>query len=76
MAGGESTTGYVRAPSPEEAVAPFAGALTLLSEGGGQHTRVHGLLGDGIIVRTFEVTKRKDGWWPEGFSECSTEATP
>lgn len=63
-------------PTPEEAVAPFADALTLVSEGGGSHVKVHGIRADGTVERIFEVTKREDGWWPDRYGECSEPTTP
>lgn len=59
-------------PSPEEAVAPFAGALTLVAQEGGGGTAVLGLRADGTVFRVFEVTARDDGWWPDGYRECSS----
>jgi hypothetical protein len=63
-------------PSPAEAVAPFADGLTLVSEGGARHARVHALRLDGTVVRIFDVTKREDGWWPDRYGECSEVAAP
>lgn len=57
-------------PSPEEAVAPFAGALTLVAQERGGGTTVLGLRADGTVFRVFEVTEREDGWWPDGYREC------
>ena len=57
--------------SPEEAVAPFAGALTLVAQERDGGTRVLGLRADDTVFRVFDVTKRGDGWWPDGYTECS-----
>jgi len=57
-------------PSPEEAVAPYAGALELASRDVDGDTVVLGLRQDGTIFRTYHVRKRADGWWPDGYSEC------
>src|SRR5688572_8766476 len=57
--------------SPEEAVAPFAGALTLVAQERDGRTKVLGLRADKTVFRVFEVTKREDGWWPDGYQECS-----
>lgn len=58
-------------PSPEEAVAPFAGALTLAAHERDGGTTVLGLRADETVFRVFKVTKRDDGWWPDGYRECS-----
>ncbi len=57
-------------PSPEEAVAPYAGALELVAERVGGSTIVAGLRRDGSVFRVFRVTGRSDGWWPDGYAEC------
>ena len=59
-------------PTPEEAVAPYAGALTLVAHTGDEGTTVLGLRGDGSVFRVFDVTERDDGWWPDGYRECSS----
>lgn len=63
-------------PTPQDAVAPFAAALDLATEGEGENTRVHGLREDGTVARTFDVTRHEDGWWPDGWRECTIPATP
>lgn len=57
-------------PSPLEAVAPHAGTLDLASRVVDGEIVVIGLRQDGSIVRTYDVTERADGWWPDGYSEC------
>ncbi|GAA1435189.1 hypothetical protein GCM10009641_30700 [Mycobacterium cookii] len=57
-------------PSPEEAVATYAGALELASREVNGDTVVVGLRQDGSIFRTYHVSQRADGWWPDGYSEC------
>lgn len=57
-------------PSPEEAVAPYAGAMELASRAIDGDTVVVGLRQDGSIFRMYHVSKRADGWWPDGYSEC------
>lgn len=57
-------------PGPEQAVAPYAGALELASREINGDTVVLGLRQDGSIFRTYHVRKRADGWWPDGYSEC------
>lgn len=57
-------------PSPEEAVAPYAGALELVAEQVDGSTIVVGLIRDGTVFRVYQVTKRSDGWWPDGYAEC------
>lgn len=59
-------------PTPEEAVAPYAGALTLMAQRGPKATTVLGLRADGSLVRVFDVSKGDDGWWPDGYRECSS----
>ena len=58
-------------PTPEEAVVPFAGALTLVVLERDGKTEVLGLKPDGTVFRVFQVTKQKDGWWADGYRECS-----
>jgi hypothetical protein len=57
-------------PSPEEAVAPYAGALKLAVRKIDGGTIVVGLRRDDSVFRVFRVTERADGWWPDGYSEC------
>lgn len=57
--------------TPEEAVAPFAGALTLVTQQRDGEDVVLGLRADGTVFREYSVTKHKDGWWPDGYQECS-----
>lgn len=56
----------------EEAVAPYADSLELVSHGGDAGMIVVALRGDGTVVRIFDATKREDGWWPDGYRECSS----
>lgn len=58
-------------PTPRQAVAPHAGALTLVVQESAGDTTVFGLRDDGSVFRAFQVTKRDDGWWPDGYRECS-----
>lgn len=58
-------------PTPSQAVAPHAGALILVEQEDAGETTVFGLRGDGSVFRAFEVTKQDDGWWPDGYRECS-----
>ncbi|MBM7506397.1 hypothetical protein JOE61_000211 [Nocardioides salarius] len=57
-------------PTPEEAVAPHAGALELVARDGGERTSVLGLRADGSVFRVFDVSRHDDGWWPDGYREC------
>ena len=57
--------------TPSQAVAPHVGALTLVEQENAGDTTVFGLRDDGSVFRAFEVTKRDDGWWPDGYRECS-----
>jgi hypothetical protein len=54
-------------PTPEAAVTPYAGALTLVVQERGGETTVFGLRDDNSVLRAFQVTRRDDGWWPEGY---------
>lgn len=57
--------------TPEAAVAPFAdGSTTLVNETEGSAT-VNALGADGTVTRVFKVTQRKDGWWPDSYTECA-----
>jgi len=58
-------------PTPSEAVARYAGAITLVVQESAGGTTVLGLHDDGSVFRAFEVTKRDDAWWPDGYRECS-----
>lgn len=55
-------------PTREEAVAAFGGGMTLVAQRGGV---VLGLRSDGTVFRVYQVTQREDGWWTEGYRECS-----
>ena len=59
-------------PSPEEAVAPFAAALTLVAQKHDGRTTVAALGANETVIRMFEVSQHQDGWWPDGYRECST----
>lgn len=57
--------------TPEEAVAAFAdGSTTVVSETEGTAT-VNVLGADGTVARVFQATQRKDGWWPDSYTECA-----
>lgn len=57
--------------TPEEAVAPFAdGPTTVVDETEGAAT-INALGADGTVARVFRVTQRKDGWWPDSYTECA-----
>ena len=58
-------------PSPVEAVAPVGGGLVLAAQTSGGETTVLGLDADGTVSRVYEVTEQDDGWWPNGYRECS-----
>ena len=58
-------------PPPREAVTPYAGALTLVVQESAGETTVFGLRDDGSVFRAYQVTKTDDGWWPDGYRECS-----
>jgi hypothetical protein len=52
-------------------VTPYAGALTLVVQERGGEATVLGLRDDKSVFRAFQVTRRNDGWWPDGYRECS-----
>ncbi len=58
-------------PTPRETVTPYAGALTLVVQESAGEATVFGLRADDSVFRAFEVTKHNDGWWPDGYRECS-----
>ena len=60
-------------PTPEQAVAPYAGGgeVTTVADEERGSAVVHVLGPDGKVFRTFQVSKRVDGWWPDGYLECS-----
>lgn len=57
-------------PTPEESVAPYAGATTLVAQQDDDKTTVVVLRADGTVFRVFDVSLHDDGWWPDGFREC------
>jgi hypothetical protein len=59
--------------TPEQAVAPFAGGggVTTVADEGRGSAVVQVLGTDGDVVRTFQVSEHGDGWWPDGYFECS-----
>ena len=57
-------------PSPEEAVAPFAATLTLVTQKHDGRTTVAALGPNETVLRMFEVSQHQDGWWPDGYREC------
>ena len=65
----------VRGPgrTPEQAVAPYAGALELIeliTDEVDEGTVVVGLRPDDTAFRVYRVTRRSDGWWPDSYAEC------
>lgn len=59
-------------PTPQAAVAPFLGSLTITAV----HTKERAAQviasdADGAAVRVYTLTERDDGWWPDGYTECS-----
>ena len=56
--------------TPEEAVAPYAEGMDLVAEQSGKTAVVYGVT-DGEVVRQFQASKRMDGWWPDGYTECT-----
>ena len=59
--------------TPEQAVAPFSGGGEVTTVAGEERDKaVVQLLGTGgIVVRAFQVSAHDDGWWPDGYVECS-----
>ena len=63
----------VRGPgrtTPDQAVAPYAGALKLITVEVDEGTVVVGLRPDDTAFRVYRVTRRSDGWWPDSYAEC------
>ena len=59
-------------PTPEEAVAPYLDAYVIASVDENQRSATVTAKADGGAVRIFELTRRNDGWWPDGYVQCST----
>ena len=59
--------------TPEQAVARFTGGGGVTTVADEEHDRavVHVLGTDGNVVRDFQVSEHDDGWWPDGYLECS-----
>ncbi len=59
-------------PTPEEAVAPYLDAYVVTNVE--EHQRSATLRAEtaGGAVRLFNLTRRNDGWWPEGYAECAS----
>lgn len=58
-------------PTPEEAVAPFAdGLVPVLMHQTATAATVTTFSAAGDAIRVFTVTRREDGWWPDGWSQC------
>jgi len=58
-------------PTPQEAVAPFLGSLSISAV----HTKERAAQviandADGAAVIVYTLTKQEDGWWPDGYTEC------
>lgn len=58
-------------PTPEEAVEPYLDAFVVVSvqEDGGTATVTAEAPGSDA-VRLYDLTRREDGWWPDGYTEC------
>ena len=52
-------------------MSPHAGALTLIKQEDAGETTVFGLRVDDSVFRAFQVIRHDDGWWPDGYRECS-----
>lgn len=59
--------------TPEKAVAPYAEGMDLIAEQSGGTAVVFGVT-DGEVVRQFQARERNDGWWPDGYTECTRHA--
>jgi heat shock protein HslJ len=58
--------------TPEQAVTPFAGGLSVVvARQRADTATVHAMNADGGVARVFTVTRHPDGWWPDGYTECS-----
>lgn len=58
-------------PTPEEAVAPYAKGAPETVKKTSRNAVVHDLGPEGELLRIFQVSKHKDGWWPDGYTECA-----
>jgi hypothetical protein len=55
--------------TPEEAVASYANGPTLREELPNSVV-VHELNANGVVVRTYLISRHNGGWWPDGWLEC------
>jgi hypothetical protein len=56
--------------TPEKAVAPYADGLYLIAEQSGGTAVAYSMRG-GEVVRQFDTSRHDDGWWPDGYMECT-----
>jgi hypothetical protein len=56
--------------TPEKAVAPYADGLDLVAEQSGGTAVVYSVR-EGEVVRQFGTSRHDDGWWPDGYMECT-----
>lgn len=58
-------------PLPEEAVEPYLDAFVLVSvQEDGENATVIAEAPGSDAVRLYDLTRREDGWWPDGYTEC------
>jgi hypothetical protein len=57
--------------TPELAVEPYADGAELVAQTATNREAVVYAVREGRVVREFNTTKRSDGWWPDGWLECS-----
>lgn len=58
-------------PTPQEAVHPYLGAHEIhLVSTSGRRATVTAMNLAGEVRRSYDLTLREDGWWPDGYDEC------
>lgn len=58
-------------PTPEEAVEPYLAAFVVVDvQEDGETATVTAEAPASDAVRLFELTRHKDGWWPDGYRQC------
>lgn len=59
-------------PTPEEAVAPYLDAYVVTDVEAQQRSATVTTETDGGAIRVFTLTRRDDGWWPDGYIDCTS----
>ncbi|WP_292604627.1 hypothetical protein [Nocardioides sp. REDSEA-S30_B4] len=58
-------------PLPEEAVEAYLDAFVVVSvQEDGENATVIAEAPGSDAVRLYDLTRREDGWWPDGYTEC------